>query len=173
MVELYLHSPYLIMVWCLIKHRDNFTLKVHYRSAIILVHYRRTVFWEWKLNVPPPFFSFFLGGVRLSPLGTSATNWPIVPAKDDRWWWMWSSRWNKNWQGKLKYSDKTYPSATLSTTIPHDLTWARTRAASVGSRRLTAWAMARPHRFPLLWGMMKNILEELVTLLLVKLFNKL
>jgi hypothetical protein len=24
------------------------------------------------------------GGVRLSPLGTSATNWPIVPAPDDR-----------------------------------------------------------------------------------------
>jgi hypothetical protein len=28
--------------------------------------------------------------------------------------------------------------------IPHDLTWARTRAAAVGTRRLTAWAMARP-----------------------------
>jgi hypothetical protein len=28
--------------------------------------------------------------------------------------------------------------------IPHDLTWARTRAAAVGNRRLTAWAMARP-----------------------------
>jgi hypothetical protein len=30
--------------------------------------------------------------------------------------------------------------------IPH-LTWARTRAAAVGSRRLTAWAMARPVPF--------------------------
>jgi hypothetical protein len=32
-------------------------------------------------------FFFFLvrrGGVRLSPLGTSATNWLIVPAPDDR-----------------------------------------------------------------------------------------
>jgi hypothetical protein len=28
--------------------------------------------------------------------------------------------------------------------IPHDLTWARTRVAAVGSQRLTAWAMARP-----------------------------
>jgi hypothetical protein len=28
--------------------------------------------------------------------------------------------------------------------IPHDLTWSRTQAAAVGSRRLTAWAMARP-----------------------------
>jgi hypothetical protein len=28
--------------------------------------------------------------------------------------------------------------------IPHDLTWDRTRSATVGSRRLTSWAMARP-----------------------------
>jgi hypothetical protein len=28
--------------------------------------------------------------------------------------------------------------------IPHDLTWARTWAAAVGSRWLTAWAVARP-----------------------------
>jgi hypothetical protein len=27
--------------------------------------------------------------------------------------------------------------------IPHDFTWDRTRTAAVGSRRLTAWAMAR------------------------------
>jgi hypothetical protein len=32
--------------------------------------------------------------------------------------------------------------------IPHDLTWARARATAVGSRRLTAWAMARP-KWPL------------------------
>jgi hypothetical protein len=31
------------------------------------------------------FFFSFWGGVRLSQLGTSATNWPIVPAPDDRW----------------------------------------------------------------------------------------
>jgi hypothetical protein len=35
--------------------------------------------------------------------------------------------------------------------IPHDLTWARTRAAAVGSRRLTAWAMARPMNYATLW----------------------
>jgi hypothetical protein len=27
---------------------------------------------------------FYWGEVRLSPLDTSATNWPIVPAPDDR-----------------------------------------------------------------------------------------
>jgi hypothetical protein len=46
--------------------------------------------------------------------------WPIVQAPDDRWWWLWSNWWNENWQGKPKYSEKTCPSAILSTTNP---TW--------------------------------------------------
>jgi hypothetical protein len=58
--------------------------------------------------------------VRLSPLGTSATVWPIVPAPANTWWWLWSIRWNANWQRKQKCSEKTCPSATLSTTNP---TW--------------------------------------------------
>jgi hypothetical protein len=58
--------------------------------------------------------------VRLSPLGTSATVWLIIPTPYDRWWWLWSSRWNENWQEKPKYSEKTFPSATLSTINP---TW--------------------------------------------------
>jgi hypothetical protein len=57
--------------------------------------------------------------VRLSPLGTSATIWPILSASDDRWC-VWSSRWNENWQGIPKYSEETCPSVTLSTTNP---TW--------------------------------------------------
>jgi hypothetical protein len=57
--------------------------------------------------------------LTVSPLGTSATNWPIVLAPDDRWW-MCSCRWNENWQGKPKYSEQTSPNATLSTTNP---TW--------------------------------------------------
>jgi hypothetical protein len=66
--------------------------------------------------------SFFLVswcGVRLWPLGTSATNWPIAPAPDDRRW-VWSSRWNENWQAKPKYSVTTCHSTSLSTTNP---TW--------------------------------------------------
>jgi hypothetical protein len=65
------------------------------------------------------FFFVYWGGVRLSLLGTSATNWPIVPAPVDRWC-VRSSRWNENWQRKPKYSEKTFPTATLSTTNP---TW--------------------------------------------------
>jgi hypothetical protein len=53
------------------------------------------------------FFSW--GGVRLSPLGTSPSVWPIIPAPGDRWWWMWSVRWNMNWQGNPKYSEETFP----------------------------------------------------------------
>jgi hypothetical protein len=36
------------------------------------------------------------------------------------WLWWWRIWWNENWQGKPKYSEKTCPSATLSTTNP---TW--------------------------------------------------
>jgi hypothetical protein len=70
------------------------------------------------------FFLVPLRALRLSALGTSATNWPIVPAQDNRWW-VWSSRWNEDWQGKPKYSEKSCPSATLSTTNPPwpDLGW--------------------------------------------------
>jgi hypothetical protein len=84
------------------------------------------------------------GGVRLSLLGMLATNWPIVPALDDRWWWMWSSRWNDNWQGKPKYSKKPVPVPLFPSQIPSDLTWAQTLTATLGNRRLTAWAMAWP-----------------------------
>jgi hypothetical protein len=83
------------------------------------------------------------GGVRLSPLGTSANILPIVPAPEDRWW-VWRSRWNENWQGKPKYSEKTCPSATLFTTNP---TWpdlGSNPGRRGGKRRLTSWAMARP-----------------------------
>jgi hypothetical protein len=44
--------------------------------------------------------------------------WPTVPAPDDRWGWLRRNWWNKDWQGKPKYSEKTCPSATLSATNP-------------------------------------------------------
>jgi hypothetical protein len=74
--------------------------------------------------------------VKLSPLGTSATNWPVVPVRDDRWW-AWSSRWNVNLPGETEI---------LGENLHHKfkMTWPRTRAVAVGSRLLTAWAMARP-----------------------------
>jgi hypothetical protein len=38
---------------------------------------------------------------------------------------------------------KPAPVPPSPTQIPYDMTWARTRAAAVGSRRLTAWATVR------------------------------
>jgi hypothetical protein len=87
-------------------------------------------------------FFKFLGVGWDSPLGKSATIWPAVAAPDDRWW-MWSSRWNENWQGKPKYSKKACFSSILSTKILHDLTRKGIRAAAVESRRPTASAIAR------------------------------
>jgi hypothetical protein len=46
--------------------------------------------------------------------------WSIVPAPDGRWGWLWRNSWNEDWQGKPKYSEKTYRSATLNTKNP---TW--------------------------------------------------
>jgi hypothetical protein len=85
-----------------------------------LIH---TVSWiQHEAHFPMFQCSFFVvswGGVRLSPLSTSAANWPILPAPDDRRW-MWGGRCNENWQGKPKYSEKICSRATLSTINP---TW--------------------------------------------------
>jgi hypothetical protein len=46
-----------------------------------------SILFAWKVNPNSWLFAFLLvslGGVRLSLLGTSATNWPIAPAPDDR-----------------------------------------------------------------------------------------
>jgi hypothetical protein len=60
--------------------------------------------------------------------------------------WLWWGRnwWNEDWQGTPKYSEKTSPAPLCPPQVPLDQTRARTRAAAVGSQRLTAWAMARP-----------------------------
>jgi hypothetical protein len=92
---------------------------------------------------------FCIGMTITHPSETESTwycgqYWPLVPAPDDRWWWLWSNWWNEDRQGKPKYSEKTYPSATCEPQIPHDLIRARTRVAAVGIRWLIAWAMARP-----------------------------
>jgi hypothetical protein len=66
------------------------------------------------------YYYYFSHAVRLSPPGAAAALWPIIPAPDDRCWWLWSNRWNANLQGKSKYPEKTCPRVTLLTTNP---TW--------------------------------------------------
>jgi hypothetical protein len=62
---------------------------------------------------------FFFKLVRWD-FGYCGHYWPIIPALDDSWWWLWRNWWNEDWQGKPQYSEKTCPSSTLSTTNP---TW--------------------------------------------------
>jgi hypothetical protein len=52
----------------------------------------------------------------MGPLGTSATEWPIVPAPGD--YDDGEIGGMKDWQGKPKYSEKTCRSTTWSTTNP-------------------------------------------------------
>jgi hypothetical protein len=75
---------------------------------------------HWHNSKIFPLFVFFLI-CAVGLWGPAATvGLFIVPAPDDRWWWLWRNWWNEDWQGKPKYSENTCPSATLSTTNP---TW--------------------------------------------------
>jgi hypothetical protein len=68
------------------------------------------------------------GGERLSPLGTSATNWLIVPALDDG---------TRIGRGNRSIRRKPAPVPLCPPRIPHDLTWDRTLVTMVVSRRRT------------------------------------
>jgi hypothetical protein len=74
-------------------------------------------------------------GVQLGPLGTAATNWPIVPAPGD-----YENGDFRGMTGKDNRSTRRKPAPVpfCPPQIPHDLTWARTYAATVESQRLTA-----------------------------------
>jgi hypothetical protein len=79
--------------------------------------------------------------VRLSPLGTAPTVCPIAPAPDDddECGTVGGMR-----IGRGSTRTKPAPVPLCPPQISHGLSWARTQAAAVGSRRLTASAMARP-----------------------------
>jgi hypothetical protein len=79
----------------------------------------------------------------LGPLGTSATEWPIVPAPgdcDDG-----AIGGIKIGKGNRSTRRNPAPAPLCPPQITLDQTRARTRAAAVGSQRLTALAMARRH----------------------------
>jgi hypothetical protein len=58
--------------------------------------------------------------------------------------------------GETEVLRETCPNATLSTQIPHDQTRAWTWTTVVGSRRLTAWAMA----WPFVWSYICDITQQ-------------
>jgi hypothetical protein len=50
----------------------------------------------WGNNIRRRIFDYFPWcGVRLSPPGTRAVVWPIVPVLDDGWWRVWNRRWGR------------------------------------------------------------------------------
>jgi hypothetical protein len=89
------------------------------------------------------FFLVSLGWVRLSPLGTSATVGLLYQPRmiDDDYGAVGGM---KIGRGDRSTRRKPAPAPLCPPQIPHGMTWDRTRAASVVSQRLTAWAMARP-----------------------------
>jgi hypothetical protein len=91
------------------------------------------------------FYFIIVSWMRLGPLGTAATTGILYQSQmiDDG---------DCGEIGRIKIGKghrstrrKSAPAPLCPPQIPHDQTRARTRAAVVGSQRLTAWAMARPN----------------------------
>jgi hypothetical protein len=74
----------------------------------VLTAYTVSTFQLFNSNFPYSFFFLFLVGWNWVSW-YCGHYWPIVPAPDDRWWWLWRNWWNIDWQGKPKYSEKTCP----------------------------------------------------------------
>jgi hypothetical protein len=109
--------------FCLLGYTNNMVLRNVRRLSR---NYLLFFFWFVRLLALPPLLAY-----------CASLGW---------WWrWLWRSRWNVDWQREPKFSEKTCPSATfVHHKIPHYHARFWTQAAAVGSRRLTAWAMARP-----------------------------
>jgi hypothetical protein len=103
-------------------------------------------------------FYYSWGWMRMGPLGTPAASGPILPASDIRWW-VWSSRWNEDWEGNMKYSEKTYPITALSTINPTLRDVRRNWFVVVEIRPVTAWAEIRVFSF-----ILSAYIKELVQL---------
>jgi hypothetical protein len=109
---------------------------------------------SWKLLQKYTAFSVKVSWEKLILFNSNSGGWSqTVSTRHDGhqlayctcpgWLWGWRIWWNDDRQGKLKYSEKTCPSATLSTINP---TWpdrARTQVAAMGSQWLTAWGKGR------------------------------
>jgi hypothetical protein len=107
-----LFTNWTYFLWLCLKKVQEYQLKIQTYAKNSLYE---TMLWYATFFV----HSWNQRGMGLSPL-YCGHSWPIVPAPRDRWWWLWSNWWDEDWQGKPKYSEKTYPSCKLSTTNP---TW--------------------------------------------------
>jgi hypothetical protein len=87
---------------------------------------------------------FIICGVGLSPLGTASTSGLLYKPQMIDEGDCGAIGGMKIGRGNRSTRRKPLPAPLCPPQIPHEHTRARTRAAAVGSQRLTAWAMARP-----------------------------
>jgi hypothetical protein len=90
------------------------------------------------------FFLVSWGGVRPSALGTSITNYSIIPAPDDGDDECRAVGEMRIGRGNRSTLRKPAPVPLCPPQTPHAVR-TRPRVATVGSQRLTAWATARPY----------------------------
>jgi hypothetical protein len=74
------------------------------------------------------------GGIILSPLGMSATTWPIVAARNEKYGAFGGISFGR---GNRSTRRKPAPMPFCLPQIPHDLIWVRMWVVAAGSWRLT------------------------------------
>jgi hypothetical protein len=108
-------------------------------------------------------FNFHSG--RWSPYWVHSALRPLLAYSTcPGWLWGWKTWWNKDWQGKQKYSVQTCPSTTLSTTNP---TWADPGANSghcSGKPATNRFNYGAPNIDDLLWNLLMKRLAIKLTI---------
>jgi hypothetical protein len=104
-------------------------------------------------SLGPVIIFIIISGVGLSPLGIAATSgllYKLQMVGEGDCGVIGGMRIGR---GNRSTRRKSAPAPLCPPQIPHDQTRDRTRAAAVGSQRLTAWAMARPcsRAYPASW----------------------
>jgi hypothetical protein len=93
------------------------------------------------------------GGVLLGPLGTVATDRPIVACPGWLWWLrIW---WNEDWQGKPKYLDIYSVTGDVTSQLVFELRQ---------EHKVTLWNWALPQNLPVVQSHTQNPLTQLFTL---------
>jgi hypothetical protein len=85
-----------------------------YENLFILIYSLCIVSNPEEQNLKRRLYCVLLGWGEAESLGTCVFKFPIVPAMDEEE--IWNIWWSENWHGKC--SEKTHPSATLSTINP-------------------------------------------------------
>jgi hypothetical protein len=114
--------PYFLKLNKIVTHSNDFVLILCMKPScphLSFPHHFSISSWNARINSfsASQYMNHRLGLLEWGKTESTwyvATNWPIVRAPDGRSW-VRSSRWNENWQGKPKYSEKICPNGTLST----------------------------------------------------------